>query len=167
MVDTRAGAGLPYFFFGTLMDADVLGVVLGRPPAAIAYATARLEGYRRWRVRGESYPIVRPDSSGGVDGVLVSDLSPAEIGRLNFYEGEEYRPLPLTVTSAGGPRRALVFADDGGLQTDGDWAFERWQREEKAALLAAARAFMADFGRIEGRSSMDARWRKAMGRASR
>lgn len=159
----RAETSLPYFFFGTLMDPDVLAIVLGRAAASIEHEAARLDGYRRHRVFGESYPILRPAPDTAVDGLLVPSLSPGEAARVAFYEGEEYRPVPLTVVSASGPRDALVFVDDGGLSTDGEWDFERWRREEKAALLAAAHAFMSRFGKIDGRDSADAEWRAAKG----
>ena len=158
-----AETDLPYFFFGTLMDLDVLAIVLDRAAVGIEREAARLDGYRRHRVHGESYPILRPAAGGAVDGLLVPNLSPAEAARVAFYEGEEYRPVPLMVASAGGPRDALVFVDDGGLSTGGEWDFERWLREEKATLLAAAHAFMSHFGKLDGRDAADAEWRAARG----
>ena len=47
-----------YFFFGTLMDQDVLSVVLGRRPAPGMIRSASLAGYRRFRARCESYPVL-------------------------------------------------------------------------------------------------------------
>lgn len=162
---TRA---LPYFFFGSLMDDEVLAIVLGRAPKRLRREPARLEGFCRLTVKGESYPTLRPAQGADVHGLLVWDLSTRELARIAFYEGEEYRLLDLPVRRADGSvQRALAFAADQGLETDGAWDFARWRDSEKPELLAAARAFMAHFGTVESAAVADRRWREARARALR
>jgi Gamma-glutamyl cyclotransferase, AIG2-like len=50
-----------FFFYGTLLDRDVMALVLGRrlPPAA--YAAAVLRGHARRRAKGASYPTLMRD----------------------------------------------------------------------------------------------------------
>jgi hypothetical protein len=153
---------LPYFFFGTLMDDEVLAVVLGREPRGLRTEPASLSGFRRLTVKGESYPTLRPDPEAGFRGLLVWDLSAHEVARVAFYEGEEYRLRDLSVTRADGTaQRALAFAADQGLATEGEWEPTRWRDTERPWLLAAARAFMAHFGTLEDASFADRRWRAA------
>ncbi len=159
---------LPYFFFGTLMDEDVLALVLGRIPPDLRSEPARLDGYRRLRVKGESYPTLRPAADARVDGLLVRDLSQREVNRVAFYEGEEYRLLNLPVTRPDGVSEpALIFAADHGLETDGEWDLARWRETEKPGLLIAARAFMEHFGAVESAATADRRWREARALARR
>ena len=157
----RADRNLPYFFFGTLMDPDVLTVVLDRPAETVQRTAARLERFRRARVRGESYPVLEPSEDGIVHGLLVLRLTELETRRIAYYEGDEYRLVRLDVICGEGVQSALAFAEATSLATDGEWDFTRWQREEKQALLEAARDFMARFGDAHDPETADARWLEA------
>lgn len=161
--------GPPYFFFGTLTDAEVLSVVIGRAAMELRAAPARLDGYRRLRVKGESYPTLRPAPKGAsVEGLVIWDLTPAEISRIIFYEGEEYRVREQTVTLADGTaQKVQVFFDDLGLETEGEWDLTQWRATEQPALVRATRAFMSHFGTIADAAVSDRRWREARARAWR
>ena len=150
-----------YFFFGSLRDADVLGLVLGRrlPPARLR--PARLKGFRLLRVRGESYPMLAAASARTVRGALVHGLTGADAKRLAFFEGEEYETAPLMVVLGARRRvRALVFRARSGLAGDGRaWSFAAWRRNAKRAFLPLARLWMA-FYRHADPASAEALWRK-------
>src|SRR5690606_34715685 len=75
-----------YFFYGSLADPDVLAAVLGR--ARVRAVPATLDGWRRWRVAGETYPLIAPAPGERVDGVAV-EVTHAEARRLAWYEGED------------------------------------------------------------------------------
>lgn len=155
-------ATLPYFFFGTLMDADVLGVVLGRVVLDRELEPAILDGFERLRVRGERYPTLRPRPDGHLNGILISGLTAQEISRITFYEGEEYRLSEITLEVIGrGRQTVLTFMANVPFDADGVWDFASWQADEKIEHLAAARAFMGYFGLVDGAESSDARWREA------
>ncbi|MSO74020.1 MAG: gamma-glutamylcyclotransferase [Alphaproteobacteria bacterium] len=157
---------LPYFFFGTLMDDEVLAIVLGRGLAQLHTEPARLDGFRRLRVKGESYPTLRSGSGWHVDGLLVWDLEAPELARTAFFEGEEYRPIEQTVVRGDGVvERALVFISSYGVPTEGDWDPISWHAKERSHFLVAARAFMQHFGSVRDAASADQRWRKARARA--
>ncbi len=163
-----ANRDLPFFFFGTLTDHDVLGVVLGHGPGQLRMEPARLGGFRCFRVKGEAYPTLRAVPNGAVEGLLVWDLSAREVARIGFYEGADYRLVELTVSLASGASQAArAFADDAGLETDGDWDVALWRNSEKPGLLVAARAFMTHFGSVEDASVADRRWREARALAQR
>ncbi len=149
-----------YFFFGTLRDADVLGLVLGRrlPPALLR--PALLRGFRLRRVRGESYPLLAAAPARIVRGALVHGLTGADAKRLAFFEGEEYDTAPFLV-EVGARRRvwAQAFRARSGLAGDGrDWRFEAWRRDDKRAFLALVRSWMT-FYRHADPVSAEALWR--------
>jgi hypothetical protein len=161
-----SNAALPFFFFGTLMDADVLGVVLGRVVSENELKPARLDGFERLRVRGERYPILRECPGSRLDGVLLAGLTRVEIARITFYEGDEYRLSEVMLTDdSQRMARAFTFVANLPFDIEGTWDLASWQAEEKAEHLAAARIFMSYFGLLEGAADWDARWREARRRA--
>ena len=147
-----------YFFYGSLTDPDVLAAVLGRP--RVRAVPAVLEGWRRWRVAGEDYPLIAPASGGRVEGILA-DVAPAEARRLAWYEGDDFAPRVLSVAPRSGePLQALVFVPRPDLAHAGEtWDPRVWARKRKEPLLAAARRWMAFEGRRP--ADLDAAWRAA------
>jgi hypothetical protein len=71
-----------FFFYGTLLDRDVMALVLGRrlPPAA--YAAAVLRGHARRRAKGASYPTLMRDPAAYVPGAVVGGLSARDVARV-------------------------------------------------------------------------------------
>jgi hypothetical protein len=88
---------MEYFFYGTLMDDDVLGAVIGRRPLPACRATARLRGYRRVFKRWATYPVLIEEPGASVDGVLVHGISRREAVRLDRFEGALYREAEVCV----------------------------------------------------------------------
>lgn len=166
MTRMSTSAPLPFFFFGTLMDEDVRTLVLGRTLERSAIMAARLIGYERLRVHEESYPTLRPVPGVSVDGILVRSLSPEDERRLAYYEGAEYAVEVREVLRAdGGKESVRLFLERGELATEEPWDFARWQRSDKAALLEAARRFMAGLETLGDRAEIDARWRHSWAQA--
>lgn len=138
-----------FFFYGTLLDSDVVAVVLGRrlPPAA--FVPASLLGHARWRAKGATYPVVVPDPKGQVPGVIVGGLSLTDVTRLAAYEGPGYRIAPLKVKMDGVMTMVSVFepiVEDAGAYRDGRlqpsrelWDLVLWQRRHKRAFVARLR----------------------------
>ena len=83
----REGA---FFFYGTLMDHDLLSAVLRRRVWPRALAPAVLRGYRRSSAQGASYPVVLRRRGASVAGVILCGVSTAETARLFAYEGDGY-----------------------------------------------------------------------------
>ena len=67
------------FFYGTLMDVDVVAKVLARPFAERELVPAFLRGWRRLAVRNASYPVILPDPASRVEGRLLA--RPASVPR--------------------------------------------------------------------------------------
>ena len=137
---------MPFFFFGTLMDRDVLEIVLGRPVAKDELAPARLRGYRRVRTAARPYPMLKPDPDGVVEGILLMEPSSRDEARILHFEDEEYVEGRTTVHSASG--RALearvFFALAGMGETEEPWATDSWASRHKGAFLRQCHRWMRD-----------------------
>lgn len=127
-----------FFFYGTLLDRDVAGLVLGRRLPPQAYIAAALPGHARRRVKGASYPIAVRDLRSEVSGAVVGGLSARDVARLAAYEGPRYRIAPLKVRIAGQMTVVAVFAplEERFQPTSGTWELAAWQRRYKRAFLA-------------------------------
>ncbi|MCU0837668.1 MAG: gamma-glutamylcyclotransferase [Rhodospirillales bacterium] len=127
-----------FFFYGTLMDGEVLSAVVGRDADRLARSSARLSGYRRCRARGASYPVIVTAAGAQTAGVLVSGLTATDARRLAAYEGEGYRSCRCTVRRSDGARVAawLFVPRCRRMATTAPWSLADWQRTHKAAFLA-------------------------------
>ncbi|HUN50909.1 MAG TPA: gamma-glutamylcyclotransferase family protein [Candidatus Sulfotelmatobacter sp.] len=138
-----------FFFFGTLMDADIRGIVLGRPLPDRQCLAAGIGGYRRVFAAGKDFPLLVTESGGRVCGVLVGGLSRVEAARLRHFEGDDYQLARRPVDLPDGSRcTAHLFLALARLHpTDEDWDFAAWRRRHKRRFQARARAIMAGYGR--------------------
>ena len=134
-----------FFFYGTLLDPDVMALVLGRRLPPRAWVPASLLGHARRRVKGASYPIVVRDPRGEVRGAVVRGLSARDMARLTAYEGPGYRVVPLRVKVAGAMTTVSVFEPvQNRLQPSGDlWDLALWQRRAKRAFVARIRSILS------------------------
>jgi hypothetical protein len=135
-----------FFFYGTLLDRDVMALVLGRrlPPAA--YAAALLPGHARRRAKGASYPTLVRDPAAQVPGAVVGGLSARDVARLSAYEGPGYRIAPLRVVVDGTMTTVSVFEPVVSRLKPGPspWSLALWQRRDKRAFVGRLRrAFSA------------------------
>jgi hypothetical protein len=161
---TGGTGALPFFFFGTLCDADVLALVIGRRPDPSRSEPAWLADHHALYVAGENYPTLRPQPGATVEGLLVRDLSEQEVARLCYYEGADYLLAELSVRLVtGAAQRARAFLDREPLQTAGAWRLAEWRAHTKARHLRVVGAFMARFEADADAESIDRRWREACG----
>ena len=139
----------PLFVFGSMLDDDILGAVLGRELPPSGRTPARLHGFRCLRVPDESYPFLAPSPHAAVDGELLSDLTERDFDRIRFFESEEYTLRDCTVVVAGARTlRACHFADATVMAGATEaWSLDRWQRDHKAAFLCVTRDYMQLYGR--------------------
>lgn len=88
------------FTYGSLMFPPVWHRVVGN---SYPSETAVLPGYAIFRVANEPYPgIVPVVGAPGVSGVVYRDLDEDAIDRLDRFEGDAYRRLPMRVVLASG-----------------------------------------------------------------
>lgn len=135
-----------FFFYGTLLDHDVMALVIGRRLPPRCFVPAVLSGYARRRARGATYPIVLRDRRSSVRGAVVGGLSRRDVERLAAYEGPRYRIAPRRVRLGGALVVVSVFEPvvERFEPVDGEWDLALWQRRDKQPFLARVRrAFSA------------------------
>jgi hypothetical protein len=137
---------MAYFFFGTLMDRDVLATVLDRPVADDEMTPAWLHDYRRVRAATVSYPLLVTSPGLVVGGVVVRPKDVRDDVRIRHFEEGEYLERWLIVHLAGGGRLATrVFFGLEVLQATAEpWDLAAWRRAHKAAFLEQCRQWMSD-----------------------
>jgi hypothetical protein len=130
-----------FFFYGTLLDPDVMALVIGRRLPPSAFVPASLKGHVRRRAKGVSYPILLRDPGGKAEGVIVGGLTRRDVERLSIYEGPRYRIAPIKVTVGGALRMVSVFEPkEGSFQpVDGAWDLALWQGRYKRPFIARIR----------------------------
>jgi hypothetical protein len=127
-----------FFFYGTLMDPDLLSRVIGRMIAPRALRPALVHGYRRSAVRGANFPVVLRDRIASVKGVVLAGVSVVERDRLADFEGDRYVLVPsLAEFRERLPKPVLLFEPKAGAfsATGRPWSLERWQRLHEPAEL--------------------------------
>lgn len=137
---------MAFFFFGTLMDRDVLEQVLARPVDDRELSAARLPGYRRVRTAHALYPMLLPDPGGEVEGVLLREASARDETRIRHFEADEYadRWVPARLPSGGTQTVRVFFALAELGETDEPWDLARWAAAHKTDFLAQCRLWMQD-----------------------
>jgi hypothetical protein len=137
---------MTYFFFGTLMDRDVLAAVLDRPVASGELSRAWLRDYQRVRAATAPYPILVPAPGVVVGGVVFRPRSVRDDVRIQHFEEGEYVEHWLLVHPPGG--RGLLARVFLALEvlgrTSESWHFNEWAHEHKAAFLEQCRDWMLD-----------------------
>ena len=147
------------FFFGSLMDRDFLGLVLGPDVSALQLEPAVLRGFQRRRARGETFPVLVPHPGGEVAGVVIEGVSPDEVGRLCYYETPDYALHPYPVETSADRRHAHVFIATGRLDAeDTHWEFEAWVATEKPLGLILAEELMHHYDLGTPLSEIDRLW---------
>lgn len=139
----------PIFFYGSLRDAGLLEIVLGRrvEPAHLERASAA--GFAARCIRGEVYPVLLPVPGRLTEGLLFHHPSEKDIARLSYYEEAEYRLAPIAVETGSGPRDAQYFrSTEKPSALDEDWDFARWRREHLGVATETAREYMDHAGRL-------------------
>lgn len=82
------------FVYGSLMFDDVWHRIVRHRYEKHA---AVLSGYKRLSVKGENYPGLVKSFDSSVEGVVYFDVAAQDINRLDKFEGEDYKKIPVTV----------------------------------------------------------------------
>lgn len=138
---------MAFFFFGTLMDPDVLACVLDRPLEPDETVAAQLAGFRRVRAEHAPYPVLVPASSAKVDGRLLVEPGRRDERRIAWFEEDEYveRWHEVTVAASGRRCRARLFvALDLLGATAEPWDIGRFVERDKATYLDQCEVWMRD-----------------------
>tara|TARA_R110002110_G_scaffold90632_20_gene235629 strand:+ start:453 stop:869 length:417 start_codon:yes stop_codon:yes gene_type:complete len=126
-----------WFFYGTLMDAQIFRAVTGRdlycyrPQEAMALSVARVF------LPGQSYPTLIGRTGVKTSGLICQGMPPAVIHRLIAYEGRDYQTCLVPVHLRDGKRRvARTFvATRSPSLAAREWTPDEWQRSGRALTL--------------------------------
>ncbi len=143
MAQQRGGPRLKdFFFYGTLLDDDVYGLVTGRYIVPRDRCHAVVDGFRCVVCKGASYPILIPAAGERVAGILVSKMELQEVERLKAFEGQEYELVPLAVHARyRGPVHAQAFmARPWVAGSEVPWSLAAWRHRHRYRDLAKLRA---------------------------
>lgn len=145
-----AGPGL--FVYGTLMDADVRSLVIGRPLEPTQLKPAVLKHMRRVYIAGRLYPMIVPRRGAAVDGLLLTALTDEDYARLDAFEGADYGRERQSVCPLGEdgveaePILAWLYRTRGvgPRPSPREWRLEEWRKREKPVFLRAAKEWIAE-----------------------
>lgn len=101
------------FVYGSLVDPRCLDKVLGHGFAG-ERLRARLEGFERVMTERYAYPFLVSEPTQSVDGILIMDVTPAELAALDRYEDVDtgvYERIAVEVEAwSCGPRPIRLTA---------------------------------------------------------
>ena len=124
-----------YFFYGTLLDADVRDLVIG--DVGYTVEPASLPGFRRLCIRRRTYPVILPAPHVTVEGCLARGLDRAAAARLIAFETDEYIEVGVNCRISGGrdvPCRVFI-AGPLARPSSESWELAVWQRRHKRNFL--------------------------------
>ena len=163
---------IDFFFYGTLVDAEIRRLVLGRSVPDEAVREAWLPGYRRFPVAGQPYPAAVPVDGAITDGVVMSGASLRDAAILSCFEGADYDASPCQVRfeadeasakANGSENAAWVFVASDRVKRDaGQWQIEAWKTAHKSAFLAIADRWLDSISQTDI-ESQERRWRDRLG----
>lgn len=129
------------FFYGTLRHIPLLEVVLGASSGDLTFEDDMLPGYAVSSMSGGLYPTISQSDAQAAEGLLVRNLTPEDLERLNFYEGSFAYDL-RSVTLASGAAGQVYFPQDMASQGDGPWVLADWVTKFGEISVRAAHEVM-------------------------
>ncbi len=150
------------FFFGSLRDADLFEIVIGRPLSAFKCSHAVLADHTVERLKEFPYPRLVRAPGRNATGLLVGGLEHWEIERTSFYETAEYDLITLAVNTSTGTVDTGCYIATDSLETMAEtgisWSIDEWREDAKTTAMAEAEIAMGSyFGRIP-RDQIDNYW---------
>ncbi|MEL6677194.1 MAG: NUDIX domain-containing protein [Pseudomonadota bacterium] len=150
---------LTLFFYGSLCDAEVRGLVLGPEAAGTTSCRAVLHDHVLRPVVGEDYPTVVPQAGSEAPGLVVEGLSEEALRRLRYFEDDgDFHLRAVEVVTDAGPVSAQVF-ENHRQTADPDvvWTLSAWHATAQPAFVEATRELMAHYGTLRA-ETVDGVW---------
>ncbi|MEP5759664.1 MAG: NUDIX domain-containing protein [Litoreibacter sp.] len=136
------------FLYGSLLDAELLEIVLGRAANPVS---ARLDGFwARW-VDQRDFPMIEAQEGRFVDGLLLEGLDEDELALLDFYEAPfAYDLREVSVQTSKGVKTAQTYMPNlaKGYKLGAQWNVEEWTARFGALRKFAAIEIMSRFGTL-------------------
>lgn len=129
------------FFYGTLRHLPLLEIVLGSPVAALDLQADALPDHAVRAVAEGPFPTIVAQPGAQAEGLLLRDLTPDQIARLDFYEGGFDYDLQ-EVQLASGARARVYFPQPDRWTAGAPWSLSDWESDWAAQSCLAAREVM-------------------------
>jgi nudix-type nucleoside diphosphatase (YffH/AdpP family) len=103
----------------------------------------------------QDLPALIRDADGKAAGLLVTDLTPEDRARFDFYElgfGYWLEDIRVFADDLGSDARAYRRAGDG-LQDLPDWSLEQWQQRWAEVTMISAAEFMGLYGEVDAHAA--------------
>lgn len=161
MREVRSVRGHTFFFYGSLMDRELLEAVIDRSSDHLDLQRARLCDHVVETALGYSFPTLVAKRGAKVDGVLAKGLSDADVARISYFEDTEYETVNLTVSTVQAHVMAQVFVANATLASSGDaWDFSHWRAHHKQVLVAVTRKVMREHYGVTPFEDIDRHWHR-------
>ena len=154
-------SGQTFFFYGSLMDLELLEAVLGRKADDLTLSPGWLKGYVAETAARYTFPTLIENRTGRVDGILVRGLTQADVDRIAYFEDEEYSTIVADIATAETDVTATLYVATKRLKSSGTrWSFDDWRKHDKPLLLAVTRKVMAEHYGVTPINEIDAVWHR-------
>ena len=135
-----------FFFYGTLLDADVRRLVLARDLEPASLHEAVLADHRISQAKGKTYPILAAKRGAKAHGLVASHLDHRDAARLFHYEDDGYHTVELDLAVFDGHTKAWGFMPGPRMKAlPVDWSYAAWRRNVKARVMPGIAAWMAGY----------------------
>ncbi len=138
-------AAPPYFFYGTLMDPDVLSWVAGQRIPATRLRPAWIDGHVTRTVLGKTCPVLVEAADEVTGGRYVAGLGLEAADRIHRFGDDGHDLVMKSIRLPGGGRReAMVYLGTEWMEiSDEVWDFRTWRRHHRASCLRRVRRWSA------------------------
>ncbi|MDH3232170.1 MAG: gamma-glutamylcyclotransferase [Alphaproteobacteria bacterium] len=154
-----------FFFYGTLVDADIRRLVLGRDIPDDALISANLSGYCRYAVQGRPYPAAVQQAGASIDGVIMPCVGLRDAGILSCFEGADYEAQLCRVTVPAddvSERGAWVFVASNRVpRAETTWSINDWRAKHKPEFIQIAQSWL-DAVSADDLSAAERLWRERL-----
>jgi len=116
------------FVYGSLLFPEIADGLCGQ---TVKSEAATLKGFARVAIKGADYPAIIPMKNSEVKGKVLLHLNEKAIGLLAFYEGNEYKIVPVEVETDSVIINAIAFVWKAGYEflEDIDWNKAQFKSE--------------------------------------
>jgi gamma-glutamylcyclotransferase (GGCT)/AIG2-like uncharacterized protein YtfP len=116
------------FCYGTLLVPDLVSSLIGVDADDLQYTPAVLPKYKRYSVKNERYPVIKPHHKCSTKGYLLLIENEAQLKAIDEWEGDLYRRIEVEVESEGKIIMAYTYADteDKLKIVDKKWKLENF-----------------------------------------
>ena len=118
------------FFYGTLRAIEVREAVLGKDIDKHKSNKAIIYKHQVYKVMNANYPLITytNNSHDKVEGLLVHNISEAELKKLDTFEGKNYFRAKAQVEVHGQLFNVEIYMPDKTMESDQIWDFDDWYK---------------------------------------